>query len=575
MGFPSGPRERGLAQVYLPGENIAEYLLDEQLVFLPLIEKKLAEEYLDPRSEMSIWMNSNSNVVEKINTAKSWLAVCMAEHPECNPRASSLPKRLIHVGSGSVHPRLILTECEMGVCAKMTYATLSHCWGNHMPLRAKKDNLEELSDHFALDSLPLSFRDAIMICRALCIPYIWIDSLCIVQDDEEEWCAEAARMNDIYSGGILNIAASDATCSLDGCFTNGHGTTNRAQEAIQVTKTFPGSDSALKIRILSGDVRQNVGHTTLSTRGWVLQEQILSHRVLHCMHPEVHWQCRRTYQTESGGCFNSSNYHSLAAHSLPQNLNPPALHEIWCLWMEDYSLRYLTFARDQIRALAGVVQHFSNRSGYKHVLGCWEETMLTDLIWVRTGARVDRSKMLANIPTWSWLSRCEQVYFDFWRRRASDPGSKLFTNHTIIVRAEVSWQGTPLLSDIEATNLVLEGPVQQFKLTVPIQAKEFNPPYMNIDDEILDNSVNPIPWKCAAQFDDGIERGGSLFTCLLMRSSPLTIPGSPDELLETFLILLPTEGGSSVENYQRVGIGSFRAETTMFKAPSRKKIRLL
>lgn len=100
------------------------------------------------------------------------------------------------------------------------YATLSHCWGDSLPLYTTKETEPLYSQEIPSGLIPPTFRDALTIARALDIPYLWIDALCIVQDDHVEWQNEASKMQDIYSGGSLTIAAADAFNSLGGCFFN-------------------------------------------------------------------------------------------------------------------------------------------------------------------------------------------------------------------------------------------------------------------------------------------------------------------------------------------------------------------
>ncbi len=75
------------------------------------------------------------------------------------------------------------------------YAALSHCWGMAQPTCLNKDTVADLMKGVKTDTLPRSFRDAIWLAHELSIPYIWIDRLCILQDDPEDWARESADMN--------------------------------------------------------------------------------------------------------------------------------------------------------------------------------------------------------------------------------------------------------------------------------------------------------------------------------------------------------------------------------------------
>ena len=86
------------------------------------------------------------------------------------------------------------------------YATLSHCWGKTHPIKLIGANEERLKEGIFVKELPATFRDAVRFVRCLCesIRYIWIDSLCIRQDDAEDWAAESVRMYDVYRNSYLN-----------------------------------------------------------------------------------------------------------------------------------------------------------------------------------------------------------------------------------------------------------------------------------------------------------------------------------------------------------------------------------
>src|SRR2546421_28580 len=85
------------------------------------------------------------------------------------------------------------------------YATLSHCWGEHLPLVTTKDNLLERQRGIYWSDLPRSFQDAIVTTAEQGLRYLWIDSLCIVQDDQCDWDEHASSMAEIYAGSHFNI----------------------------------------------------------------------------------------------------------------------------------------------------------------------------------------------------------------------------------------------------------------------------------------------------------------------------------------------------------------------------------
>jgi hypothetical protein len=130
---------------------------------------------------------------------RSWMEYCLNAHSRCSPTARGrLPKRVIDVGSREAH----LYE-PMGEFAD--YVALSHAWSYSLPIKTEKQNLNSRIGRLVWNELPTAFQEAIIIVRALGLRYLWIDSLCIIQDDDEDWEVQAARMAFIYENAYLTI----------------------------------------------------------------------------------------------------------------------------------------------------------------------------------------------------------------------------------------------------------------------------------------------------------------------------------------------------------------------------------
>ena len=144
---------------------------------------------------------------------------CEQTHRKCS--RSSLenwkPNRLIDLGplDVPVQPRLLLTE---HVTSPISYATLSHRWGSAKMFQLTSKNVDSLQQRIPLAELSQTFQDAFVASKKLGVRFIWIDSLCIVQDQPDDWQKEAAKMKDIYSHARFNISATGADTSDDGLF---------------------------------------------------------------------------------------------------------------------------------------------------------------------------------------------------------------------------------------------------------------------------------------------------------------------------------------------------------------------
>ena len=128
-----------------------------------------------------------------------------------------MPTRLLDVGLDDSYA---LRVCEgASVPPGTSYVTLSHCWGGNVPMQLKKDNVSTFQAGLP-DGIPTTFADAIQITRAIGIRYLWIDSLCIIQDSVEDWQKEASLMDHVYEHAWCNIAATKARNSSEGLFSD-------------------------------------------------------------------------------------------------------------------------------------------------------------------------------------------------------------------------------------------------------------------------------------------------------------------------------------------------------------------
>ena len=551
-----------------------------------------------------------------------------------------LPKRLIFAGSessGSSSPPRLVTTAEVQTRespqSELVYATLSHCWGPTLHVRTLRDNKDSFGRELPVDSFPQTYLDALMIVRALNVPYLWIDSLCIVQDDPSEWEEEAAKMKDIYSGSVLTIAASDSAEGFEGCFWRRHGPrdVSDCQPGGDLARggssqrgrsprffTARGSSACSGVMPDSELVRIQVGHvrdahqlTVLNTRGWTLQEHILPRRVVYCMRSEIHWQCMSCYRTEPGVTFDNlglgvgqGDPDSARQHFRRLKGGAPApdsrrLDEVWWSWMANYSKREFTFWTDRLPALAGVAQHYEEATGDTVVLGLRQGSLLQDLLWIRIGrARVSHQGNLTNpeienLPSWSWLSCPAEVLFDFWQ--LATPGSagtegrgEVVRDHTSVVDLAVQWSGQRFTSSVQDTRLTLQGPTRDVILqeVVPEEpaAKRRNPPLLRFDDgENVDPARSSLSRSCDGQFDSESEANrpltASRYKCLLLRSRWEMLLENSEEAManETFLILQPCVAGAGTKTgssklYKRVGIGCFTGKVPIFDFGIREQV---
>jgi hypothetical protein len=190
------------------------------------------------------------------------------------------------------------------------YAALWHCWGIHPLLTT---NTLTLSSHsfrppggsdIPLSSLPPSFRDPIHITRALGLRYLWIDSLCIIQDSisDADWERESPLMGEIYSLSSITIAASASPVGEGGCSIPRPATSVSSLPMVKCL--FRDEIGMLRMGTVgSRPLAKGIGELSaepLSLRAWVLQERLLSPRTLLFVLDRVLFECHTHRLAESG-----------------------------------------------------------------------------------------------------------------------------------------------------------------------------------------------------------------------------------------------------------------------------------
>lgn len=336
---------------------------------------------------------------------RKWLATCLTDHtkPRINkfgqivanticsiPSAtkSRLPTRVLDVGSCELDSvKLVITQNELG-----DYFALSYCWGR-ISDTTWQTTRSTLHDHILgiqLSALPKTIQDAIKITREFNVQYLWIDSLCILQDDKDDWQREAARMCDVYENSQLTIAAAGASDSTQGCFVS----QRREQRPITV-RTNPSEDDErsqqpnCQINFAS-ELLKRAGPSDgpLAKRAWVTQEWYLSKRILFCTIGGYSWKCKTLASTERrwGGSDTG-----------------PGRNQTWDLVVADYTSRQLTYETDRLIALQGMAVAFGRDRKDRYYFGVWTSDLPELLLWTTKSVDLN-NKRLVDIPTWSWAS---------------------------------------------------------------------------------------------------------------------------------------------------------------------------
>lgn len=304
-------------------------------------------------------------------------------------------------------------------------------------MKATKSMLAELQVGIDIGKLPRTFTEAFMVCRQLGYRYIWIDSLCILQDDDDDWRAEASLMGKNYANAELNISATAAEDSDAGLFVQRDP---KLVMPIKVTISEPGSPfNPGSYHILDPQIwSAGVSEAPLNSRGWVFQERLLARRVLHFGRNQLYFECHQqdacesfplglptipTYAFRDLGAAPNGHFKSLdpvisgrrareerrGGRQCPdESLDP---YYLWAEWVETYSALQLTKATDRLIAISGLAKLLQEiLSDDQYLAGLWRRHLPYHLLWSkRKHLRHGTNSLDYCAPSWSWASIKDQV----------------------------------------------------------------------------------------------------------------------------------------------------------------------
>ena len=387
----------------------------------------------------------STDSTEHLKLATSWLDECSKKHIQCRPpEAQALPSRLLFVGDGDACIHLTETPtCDQNI----RYCALTHCWGGALDiLKLEHHNYHQLHHRIILQDLPKTFQDAAKITRGVGVAYLWIDSLCIIQDSQIDWDREASKMGAIYEQAALTIVASNARNAHEGCFTVSNPLVSKhcRLAANEKQTIWVGGSSVAPLT-----------EPHVYSRAWVQQERLLSHRKIFFENSRIRWHCKAgtadqynplgVINQRKGGDSTISGAEIFGTNALSyidtvkrqecsrdleslmqlrdndfdalMQLNPgPALegkmlwqfHSTWNTLVTNYSRRKLTRAEDRLIAFSGLVSRVQRQTGLTYFAGLWKETLLLDLCWERVDFKLTRRSSTYCAPSWSWASlNCE------------------------------------------------------------------------------------------------------------------------------------------------------------------------
>jgi hypothetical protein len=377
----------------------------------------------DPALELTSPMLAKTDSTGSISSfarVSRWLEYCAKNHHSCSELDTQCwaPTRLLAVGTES-RPVLKLHITQGNQLDRgQRYISLSHRWGSADMKKLLPANVPTFQHGIPEQELPQTYKDAFQIARRLGVPFIWIDSLCIIQDSDDDWRQESKTMGKVYRHAWFNVSADSATDSNTGCFSTrplSHLAPFRMAECRYMSQSgvLPAS-VVFEIRIF----QDNVSNAPLNKRGWVLQERVLAPRVVHYCAREIFWECHELHACErfptglqttlgtrellKSNTFCTQNTEAL---SHLQVLPGPATKALlrWKEIVNVYSSCALTKEEDKLIAISGLATEMQKILGNdKYLAGLWRSQLLADLCWTVISDSTRPKSYRA--PSWSWAS---------------------------------------------------------------------------------------------------------------------------------------------------------------------------
>jgi hypothetical protein len=342
-----------------------------------------------------------------------WMELCLRSHSKCfdiqtmTATRDILPTRLLDLTPVS-HGDFIRLISSESLPIDTIYATLSHCWGGRCRVTLTKDRLAVFQTGLLTAALPRTFRDAVLVTRKLGIRYLWIDSLCIIQDSDQDWSREASLMGDIYANSYITIAATASPESEGGLFYS------RSPLSVWPCRVEATWDCFAAGNLLAGAQgwSEERHMEPLGHRGWAFQEWLLSKRIIHFCKDQIRWECFCMAASEAytaGLEEEDLEYHGTHTKSLITFFMEDAEPEyLWRRIRQEYSEKHLTVGTDRLAAFSGIARMIYKAVKYTkedYLAGLWRPKLLEELLWERYPEKDYKCQTTPYIaPSWSWAS---------------------------------------------------------------------------------------------------------------------------------------------------------------------------
>ncbi|RSL89534.1 hypothetical protein CEP52_014868 [Fusarium oligoseptatum] len=506
-------------------------------------------------------VEQHGGTLTAISRARKWLNECN-EHPSCSPGETPLPSRVIDVGVDTNSPHVKLRETEVHERGK--YISLSYCWGDAPECSTTKATLADRKHQIMISDLPKTHQDAIKLARELGVRYLWIDSICICQDDRENWERESANMLSIYHNAYLTVSASRAKDNSEGLF--GERPAREYVELAYTSGDLQGQALAFNLPLHEEAISNDhiaLPSEPLSDRAWGLQERVLSRRnLLYGIH-QLYFECNEGFRGEDGVALKNrfpsvhkeleegpdgmeQHIHEVSYKDGKIPSYKAALLGSWynLLWL--YGPRKLTNPSDKLPAISGLASLFAKRLDDEYVAGLWRSHLIEGLLW--QGLNCRRVQEYRS-PSWSWASM------------DGIPGLGVEQDYDTLAKVldvKVNLKGANPYGEVTDARIKIRAPME--RLYLAIEDWDPNKAGFPYEDNPKLRTANGKPEGAHSRFDfdftaeDGPQealkiveslKGGEIFALILLKVTEEAYDGQYQALIVSRV--------NGAEEYQRLG----------------------
>ncbi|KAF2865421.1 heterokaryon incompatibility protein-domain-containing protein [Massariosphaeria phaeospora] len=369
-------------------------------------------------------IKASPNTPESYELASSWISNCRHDHQQ-NP--TNLPKfvptRLLRISAdnGDIDARIVHTKYD----ENYSYLALSYCWGGDQEHKTTQRRLQETDGCVNVASTPKTIRDAITVTINIGYHYLWVDSICIIQDDDHDKATEIGMMSSIFSHAVLTIAAFFPTNVREGFLQE-----RKLHDIFELHTRHIGGEESSKAYAIPRPYYDPAD--ALATRGWCFQERILSTRILEYRRHQIHFLCSMGCNFSDGWLLSGQKGRPSISDALVgyNTLDESQLHETWEKLVGNYTGLKLKFPEDRILAISGVAQRLDDlrSSGEKdlYLAGHWLSRLPEALLWYLWRFSLEEPEISFFVeeeflfdelskkrkPTWSWTSLDYRINYD-------------------------------------------------------------------------------------------------------------------------------------------------------------------